>query len=96
MEKIYHVVATEYNTETDETNEVLNDSYEGFTLYGGKGDTFEEVIFNENIMGLAAKLIQSTKGRVAVKLAVALDAAKGSMMEDLEDDLIDIIGGTKQ
>lgn len=93
MAKVYRVVAHEIDTETGEEREVLNDEYEGFTLYGDCGDKFAEVMIHENVLGLASKLAQGSKSKIAVKLAHVLDMTKASYMGDLEDELAGLIGG---
>lgn len=97
MAKTYHVIAVEFDEETGEEREVLNDEYEGFALYGDCGERFAEVLIHENIMGLASKLAQGNKSRVAIKLAQVLMMAKESVMGDMEDDLLNaMLGGNDE
>lgn len=97
MAKKYHVLAVEFDEETGEEREVLNEEYNGFTLYGDCGEKFSEVMIHENLMGLASKLSQANKARIAIKLAQVLMMAKESSMGDLEDDLLNaILGGNDE
>ena len=93
MSKIYRIVATEIDTDTNEEKEVLNDEYEGFTLYGDQGETFSEVMMHENIIGLASKLAQGKKSVIAMRLARVLEMAKDSDISDMEDDLLNMLRG---
>lgn len=97
MAKTYHVIAVEFDEETGEEREVLNEEYNGFTLYGDCGEKFSEVMIHENLMGLASKLSQGDKSRVAIKLAQALMLAKESFMGGMEDDLLNaMLGGNDE
>lgn len=91
--KIYRVIATEIDTDTGEEREVLNDSYEGFVLYGDQDEKFHEVFVHETITGFASKLAQGSRGKVAAKLAGVMSEARATFMED---DLLDLINGRSE
>lgn len=77
MAKLYKVIVTEINTETNETREALNDTYTGFTLCAQcpEENRMAEVVMHDNIAGLAERL-------AALMLDTAKDKAAG-----LEDAL---------
>ena len=75
MEKLYRVVITEIDPETKAETEVCVDElYKNVTLLADCADSkaMTEVVLNDNLIGIAAKLAASDKANEAMKLAAVM------------------------
>ena len=97
MAKVYHVVITSTDVDTNEQNIELDENYIGLTLIADNedGKSMSEVIIHDNIANMAAKLASGDKTRIALKLARVMDDMKSDRMSAIEDLLSDAIGGVQ-
>jgi len=75
MEKLFHVVVTEIDPETKAEKEVhVDELYKNVTLIADCADrnTLAEVVLNDNLIGIAAKLACCEKVSEAMKLAAVM------------------------
>ena len=94
MGKIYKVNVVSVDPETNEEEQVLEDSYAGFLLLADCGDgRMAEVIVHDTILGIANKLAQGKKTRDAVRLARTLMEMGQDATECAENTLMRAIMG---
>lgn len=75
MEKLYRVVITEIDPETKAEKEVhVDELYKNVTLIAecAYRNTMAEVVLNDNLIGIAAKLAGGEKVSEAMKLAAVM------------------------
>lgn len=75
MEKLYRVVITEIDPETKAEKEVhVDEIYQNVTLIADFADrkAMAEVVLNDNLIGIAAKLAGGEKVSEAMKLAAVM------------------------
>lgn len=76
MGKLFHVVITEIDPTTKAEKEVhIDELYENVTMLADCADrkAMNEVALNDNLIGIAAKILCGKKVSEAMKLAVAFD-----------------------
>jgi hypothetical protein len=75
MEKLYRVVITEIDPETKAEKEVhVDELYENVTMIAdcADGEKMTEVVLNDNLIGIAKKLVSGDKVCEAMKLATVM------------------------
>lgn len=98
MAKKYHV--TIYGVEDETGNEELlaNEIFDGLTLLGDIGEGFAEIVMNDSLYNIAAKLGSSKTVSKAMKLSMAiLKLSKEEKDENataMEDLLTSLFEGT--
>lgn len=96
MEKLFRVVITEIDPETKAEKEVcLDELYENVTLIADCADRnkLAEVVLNDNLIGIAAKLASCEKVKEAMKLAAAITQIIGDRAGKAENRLLRAIMG---
>lgn len=96
MEKLYRVVITEIDPETKAEKEVhVDELYQNVTLIADCADrkTVAEVVLNDNLIGIAAKLAGGEKVSEAMKLAAAMTQILDSIAGKAENSLLRAIMG---
>jgi hypothetical protein len=96
MEKLYRVVITEIDPETKAEKEVHVDSlYQNVTLIADLADrkAIEEVVLNDNLIGIAAKLACGEKVKEAMKLAAVMTNILDDRAGKAENSLLRAIMG---
>ena len=97
MNKIYKVIITETDPETNETKEVHNNEYSGLTLLGTLAADETRMgcaILHENLAGFAAKLASDSKTSMACRMACIMLDEREEKNGDAEAKLMSaILGG---
>lgn len=89
MDKIYRVQIVKIDPETNEEEQVLDDTYTGLLLCGNCGDgKMAEVILHDTILDIATRLAQGSKTKIAVRLANVMMAMKQDLAESAEAKLL--------
>ena len=96
-ESIYHVVITEVDAKTNALIEThLDTNYKNVSLIADSvdGNIMTEVILNDNLIGIATKLLQATKMKEAVLLASEMvkilsgKTAEGKLFNAFKNDMM--------
>lgn len=96
MEKLFRVVITEIDPETKAENEVyLDELYKNVTLIADCADRnkIAEVVLNDNLIGIAAKLASGEKVKEAMKLAAIMMKIHDDKAGKAENSLLRAIMG---
>jgi hypothetical protein len=96
MEKLYRVVITEIDPETKAEKEVhVDELYKNVTLIADCADrnTMAEVVLNDNLIGIAAKLAGGEKVSEAMKLAAVMAKILDDRAGKAENSLLRAIMG---
>jgi hypothetical protein len=96
MEKLYRVVITEIDPETKAEKEVhVDELYQNVTLIADCADrnAMAEVVLNDNLIGIAAKLACGEKVKEAMKLAAVMTNILDDRAGKAENSLLRAIMG---
>ena len=94
MDKIYHVLITAIDPETNEETVAVDDTYTGLTLVADCGDNrMAEVVLHDNLANMAAKLAAGDKTAKAVRLATLMMEMDNDKKESMENALLRAIMG---
>ncbi len=95
MEKLYHVVITEIDPDKAEKEVCVDELYKNVTLIADCADreSMTEVVLNDNLIGIAAKLASGEKVKEAMQLATVLTKILGDRAGNAENSLLREIMG---
>lgn len=96
MNKRFKTVVISIDNETGEEKEELNAEYNGLVILGDKGEGFNEIIMNLNILTMASMIASSGKMKMAAKLSNAVMSMRDDIMSGFEDQLSEMLKGGLQ
>lgn len=96
MAKVYRVVITAIDSETNTETVEVDDKYTGLTLVAdcvGDEGRMAEIVLHDNLANMAAKLAAGSKTANAVRLAGLVMDMRKSKLENIENELLNMIMG---
>ena len=96
MAKVYRVVITAIDSETNTETVEVDDKYTGLTLVAdcvGDEGSMAEIVLHDNLANMAAKLAAGSKTAKAVRLAGLVMEMRKEERETFEDKLLNVIMG---
>lgn len=96
MAKVYRVVITAIDSETNTETVEVDDKYTGLTLVAdcvGDEGRMAEIVLHDNLANMAAKLAAGSKTANAVRLAGLVMDMRKSKLENIENELMNMIMG---
>ena len=96
MAKVYRVVITAIDSETNTETVEVDDKYTGLTLVAdcvGDEGRMAEIVLHDTLANMAAKLAAGSKTANAVRLAGLVMDMRKSKLENIENELMNMIMG---